>query len=114
MTDWPSFGAWIRAQREALGLTRHAVERRGGPGASVVRYIEEADLGPDGPRVDTLVKLAGALELDVDSVLVRAGQAPMRAELQRDVVAELLEVVAGMSDEEVEGLVEAAQRARGA
>ena len=105
MTDWPAFGAWIREQREALGLSCHGVERRGGPGASVVKYIEEADLGPDGPRVDTLVKLAGALELDVDSVLVRAGQAPLRAELRRDVVAELLEVVAGMSDEDIEGLV---------
>ena len=106
MTDWPAFGAWIREQREARGLTCHGVERRGGPSASVVKYIEEADLGPDGPRVDTLVKLAGALELDVDSLLVRAGQAPMRAELQRDVVAELLEVVAGMSSDEMARLVE--------
>ena len=57
MTDWPAFGEWIREQRTALRLTHHGVERRGGPSAGVVRYNEEADLGPEGPRVDTLMKL---------------------------------------------------------
>ena len=60
-TDWTAFGAWLRDQRLALGLTQGGVERRGGPGASVVKYIEEADLGPAGPRTDTVLKLAGAV-----------------------------------------------------
>lgn len=111
-TDWVAFGSWLREQREAQGLTRHAVQQRGGPGASVIESLEDANIGRQGPRGDTLVRLAGALNLDPDIMLVRAGFAPLRRRLDRDPVTEVLDEIITMTNDEITELLHHLRRQR--
>jgi len=60
----------LREQRESLGLSMNEVARRTGLSQQTVSFVER---GLRMPTLDTLLRIAGALDLDLSGVLRDAG-----------------------------------------
>ena len=67
--------AVLRAEREKQKLSMNAVAARGGLSQQMVSYVER---GMRTPTLDTLVRIAHALEIDLANVLQRAQRAAAR------------------------------------
>lgn len=67
------FGAWMKTERESLGLSLQAVAEKIGRVKQWVHQMERGDAAPT--RAMTLL-LARALDADPDIVLARAGYLP--------------------------------------
>jgi transcriptional regulator with XRE-family HTH domain len=74
------FPAALRALRELRGLTQADLGKRAEMGAASVSHFET---GQRTPSLDSLVKLADALQVSVDTLL---GRAPVEATAQLDPV----------------------------
>lgn len=72
--------ATLRGLRELRGLTQADLGKRAGMGAASVSHFET---GQRTPSLDSLVKLADALQVAVDTLL---GRAPVEATAQLDPV----------------------------
>lgn len=73
-----SFSANLKALRELRKLTQSELGNRAGMGAASVSHFET---GQRAPSLDSLVKLADALDVTVDTLL---GRAPVEAGAQLD------------------------------
>ena len=73
-----SFPANLKALRELRKLTQAELGNRAGMGAASVSHFET---GQRAPSLDSLVKLADALDVTVDTLL---GRAPVEAGAQLD------------------------------
>jgi transcriptional regulator with XRE-family HTH domain len=73
-----SFAANLKALRELRKLTQAELGNRAGMGAASVSHFET---GQRAPSLDSLVKLADALDVTVDTLL---GRAPVEAGAQLD------------------------------
>jgi transcriptional regulator with XRE-family HTH domain len=62
----------LRTEREARGLSMNAVAERGGLSQQMVSYVER---GMRKPTVDTLLRIAYAIGMDIADVLHRAQSA---------------------------------------
>ena len=62
------FGRRVRARREQLGLSQMAVAERAGVHFT---YVSDVERGVRNPSLNTMVKVAAALETDLNK-LVRA------------------------------------------
>jgi GTP cyclohydrolase I len=69
-TESKSFGAWLRAQREARRLRQQDLAEQIGITAS---HLSRAESNEKNLSEDTLLRLAEALGLESDALLVRAG-----------------------------------------
>lgn len=70
LADPISFGQWIRARRDELGLTAREVVRRSG-GYWMVRHLEMGRISC--PRPKGLIALAQVLGIPLDEMMSRAG-----------------------------------------
>jgi transcriptional regulator with XRE-family HTH domain len=61
--------AILQTERETRGLSMSAVAERGGLSQQMVSYVER---GMRKPTLDTLVRMAHGLEIDLSDVLARA------------------------------------------
>ena len=64
--------AILRADREARGLSMSAVAERGSLSQQMVSYVER---GMRKPTLDTIVRMAHALDLDLSELMRRAQKA---------------------------------------
>ena len=62
----------LRAEREKRGLSMNAVAERSGLSQSMVSLVEREERNP---TLDTLLRMATALEIDHADVIVRAQRA---------------------------------------
>ncbi len=62
----------LRAEREKRGLSMNAVAERSGLSQSMVSLVEREERNP---TLDTLLRMATALEIDLADVIVRAQRA---------------------------------------
>jgi transcriptional regulator with XRE-family HTH domain len=69
------FGANVRRNRKAQGLTQEALAERVGIHA---RYLRALEVGEGSPAFATVVSLAEALEVDVASLFVPAEGEPRK------------------------------------
>ena len=65
----------LRAEREKRGLSMNAVAERSGLSQSMVSLVEREERNP---TLDTLLRMATALEIDLADVIVRAQRATNR------------------------------------
>jgi len=61
----------LRERRESLGFSMNEVARRTGLSQQTISFVER---GMRMPTLDTLLRIAGALELDLWEVLREAGK----------------------------------------
>lgn len=67
--------AIFRAERIRRGLSMNAVAERGGLSQQMVSYVER---GMRNPSLDTMLRMAAALEIDLGNVLQRAQRSAAR------------------------------------
>jgi transcriptional regulator with XRE-family HTH domain len=67
--------AIFRAERLRRGLSMNAVAQRGGLSQQMVSYVERE---MRNPSLDTILRMAAALEIDLGNVLQRAQRSSAR------------------------------------
>jgi transcriptional regulator with XRE-family HTH domain len=65
----------FRAERKRRGLSMNAVAQRGGLSQQMVSYVERK---MRNPSLDTMLRMAAALEIDLGEVLQRARRSAAR------------------------------------
>jgi transcriptional regulator with XRE-family HTH domain len=80
---WPMFGKWIKERREDLRLSQGEVAKRAGIDRQQVYRIEA---GKSGTKRETVLAIAGALELDTSEALNRAGYSSSHPDKPRNVL----------------------------
>jgi transcriptional regulator with XRE-family HTH domain len=66
----------LREERKRKGLSKYAVAERSGLSEQMVGYVER---GLRRPSLETVVRLASALEVDLGDIIKRAYKAASRA-----------------------------------
>lgn len=75
MTAAERFGQNLRSRRRSLNLSQEALALRAGLHRTEIGMLEH---GQRTPRIDTLVKVVGALEADADELLAGIEWVPVR------------------------------------
>jgi transcriptional regulator with XRE-family HTH domain len=77
-----TFGKWLAAKREAVGMTQPQLAKRAGISVSYVSALERdepnaKDGSPRRPRIEKVDKIAKALGVLIDDAREAAGYAPL-------------------------------------
>jgi len=62
----------LRLERERQGLSKYAMAERSGLSQQMIAYVER---GMRQPSLETVVRMAGALEVDLGDIFKRANRA---------------------------------------
>ena len=66
----------LREERARLGLSKYAVEQRSGISQQMVGYVER---GLRKPSLETALRMADALEIDLGDIVKRARVSPAKS-----------------------------------
>lgn len=118
-----TFGKWLVAKREAIGLTQPQLAKRAGISVSYVSALERdepnaKDGSPRRPRIEKVDKIAKALGVPTDEAREAAGYAPLdpKPKTAREALAAIEKLIPGfegvlwskdMTDEDAEDMLEA-------
>jgi lambda repressor-like predicted transcriptional regulator len=109
------FGAFIRAEREAKGLSLRLVAKKIKVSPTFLSKVETADWMPGEEK---LRLIAGVISCDADDLVARAGRVPselsdiIKQHPHRQELAALLRTTKGLSAEDMSKLVRQAERAK--